>query len=225
MLAPPLQGSNQLLAQRDVREREEKLFVPSARPLPITDPCELRAALEKLDERERRILELRCGLGGERRHTLAEIGELLGFSGERARQLEARARRKLVSQDAPRPVRKGRPPGTSAAFLQRFVRPWALLLLRAQPTYGYELKKRLCQLGLPEFDPRFLQRLEDEGCLCSTWTPSSDVGPSRRVYRLTDKGTSQLQSEAEALQQVEATLRAFFAQYDEVLALLERQRE
>ncbi len=75
------------------------------RPLPITDPRELVAALERLDERERRVLELRYGLGGERQHVLAEVGGVLGVSRERARQLETRALAKLGAQGGAPPTR------------------------------------------------------------------------------------------------------------------------
>ena len=68
------------------------------RPLPITDPRKLAAALEHLDERERRVLELRYGLGGEQQHVLADVGRALGVSRERARQLESRALAKLAAQ-------------------------------------------------------------------------------------------------------------------------------
>ena len=72
------------------------------KPLPITEPRKLAAALERLDERDRRVLELRYGLGGEDQHVLAEVGRALGVSRERARQLEARALAKLGAQvDAP----------------------------------------------------------------------------------------------------------------------------
>ncbi len=53
--------------------------------------------LEKLPEKERRVIELRFGLSGEEPKTLREIGEALGVSRERVRQLETRALRKLRS--------------------------------------------------------------------------------------------------------------------------------
>jgi RNA polymerase primary sigma factor len=48
---------------------------------------EVLAALQRLPERERRIIELHFGLGGDQ-HTLAEIGLELGVARERVRQIE-----------------------------------------------------------------------------------------------------------------------------------------
>jgi RNA polymerase primary sigma factor len=59
-----------------------------------------RESLDVLDERERRILVWRFGLDGGNEHTLQEIGEKLGLSRERARQLEARALSKIRASGA-----------------------------------------------------------------------------------------------------------------------------
>ena len=51
--------------------------------------------LTHLTDQERQVLELRFGLEGEERHTLAEIGRMLEVSRERVRQVELKALRKL----------------------------------------------------------------------------------------------------------------------------------
>jgi RNA polymerase primary sigma factor len=51
--------------------------------------------LSHLSEQERQVLQLRFGLDGEERHTLAEIGRQLEVSRERVRQVELKALRKL----------------------------------------------------------------------------------------------------------------------------------
>lgn len=61
----------------------------------------LRAALTELDPRERFIVEVRMMADNDDALSLAEIGRRLGVSRERARQLEARAKRKLRERLAP----------------------------------------------------------------------------------------------------------------------------
>jgi RNA polymerase primary sigma factor len=61
---------------------------------------ELVEALSHLDARLARVIALRFGLEGERPRTLEEVGELLGITRERVRQLETRALREL-RQSAP----------------------------------------------------------------------------------------------------------------------------
>jgi RNA polymerase primary sigma factor len=54
-----------------------------------------RAMLEELDEKERGVIKMRFGLDGEEPRTLQEIGEELGLSRERIRQIESKAKEKL----------------------------------------------------------------------------------------------------------------------------------
>jgi RNA polymerase primary sigma factor len=56
-------------------------------------------ALKTLDARDAKVLRLYFGLEGEREHTLEEIGNMLGVTRERIRQLRDRALRRLREGD------------------------------------------------------------------------------------------------------------------------------
>jgi RNA polymerase primary sigma factor len=56
---------------------------------------QVESVLNSLTPRERRVVELRFGLDGDKLYTLSEIGEELGVTRERIRQIEAKALRKL----------------------------------------------------------------------------------------------------------------------------------
>jgi RNA polymerase primary sigma factor len=60
---------------------------------------DLVVALNKLTERERRIIDMRYGLADGRRRTLEEVGQDLGMTRERARQIESEALRRLRTTD------------------------------------------------------------------------------------------------------------------------------
>ena len=68
-------------------------------PLELASQQLLRAqigdALEKLTDRERRIIVLRYGLEDGQFRTLEEVGRDFGITRERIRQIEAKALRKL----------------------------------------------------------------------------------------------------------------------------------
>ncbi len=55
----------------------------------------VRGMLGRLDERERRIIVSRYGLGGDAERTLEQLGRELGITKERVRQIESRAQEKL----------------------------------------------------------------------------------------------------------------------------------
>jgi RNA polymerase primary sigma factor len=56
---------------------------------------QMRAILSSLNERERRVLEMRFGLNDGMARTLEEVGQYFGVTRERIRQIEAKALRKL----------------------------------------------------------------------------------------------------------------------------------
>src|SRR5437867_2102836 len=55
----------------------------------------LEEALGKLSDRERYVVGLRFGIGGQEEHTLAEVAQKLGVSLERVRQIQVRAITKM----------------------------------------------------------------------------------------------------------------------------------
>jgi len=56
---------------------------------------QIRATLGELDEKEAHVIKLRFGLDDDRARTLQEIGDTLGLTRERIRQIEQKAMRKL----------------------------------------------------------------------------------------------------------------------------------
>ena len=62
--------------------------------------AQLQQALDKLPEREAQILRLRYGLGDGRVYTLEEVGQTIGVTRERVRQLEAQALNRLRQSSA-----------------------------------------------------------------------------------------------------------------------------
>lgn len=66
---------------------------------------QIEEALDSLTPREARILRLRYGLWDGHAHTLREVGEKLGLTRERIRQIEAKAKRKLRHPSRARKLR------------------------------------------------------------------------------------------------------------------------
>ncbi len=96
----------------------DKRCVPPDQPVMRDDELEtVYKLLDAIDEREGRVLRLRFGLDGREPLTLKQIGEVIGLTRERVRQIEAEALRKLNQRLADeRPSRYFReitPPGDS----------------------------------------------------------------------------------------------------------------
>jgi RNA polymerase primary sigma factor len=74
---------------------DEHAESPYERAVEILTHEALRKALENLGYRERRVLELRYGLGGEHPRTLDEVGRTFNVTRERIRQIEHHSLTKL----------------------------------------------------------------------------------------------------------------------------------
>jgi DNA-binding PadR family transcriptional regulator len=75
-----------------------------------------------------------------------------------------------------------------------YLRAALLLLIKEEPSYGYDLAPRLTSLGIGPHVPghyKVLRALEDQGAISSDWEFSS-VGPARRVYAITPDGEDTL---------------------------------
>ena len=75
----------------------EQETIPSAELEMIRTSFEerIKAMVDDLDEKEAEVIRMRFGLEGEEPRTLQEIGEALGLSRERIRQIESKAKEKL----------------------------------------------------------------------------------------------------------------------------------
>jgi RNA polymerase primary sigma factor len=73
------------------------------------DRQELARRMERLEDRERLVLTLRYGLGGENPHTLKEIGLRLGVTREWVRKLELKAIARLASAQEPSTIHEFEP--------------------------------------------------------------------------------------------------------------------
>ena len=76
---------------------DEQAESPYERAAEILTEEALREALENLSYRERRVLELRYGLGGEHPRTLNEVGRTFNVGRERIRQIENQSLKTLQS--------------------------------------------------------------------------------------------------------------------------------
>jgi PadR family transcriptional regulator len=94
--------------------------------------------------------------------------------------------------------------------------PVILASLRSWNSYGYELMEQVAAFGFEAMNPgtmyRTLRRMEKNGAVESRWETSKE-GPARRRYSITDAGEAYLGLWAEALEQYQRNVDAFFRLY------------
>lgn len=113
----------------------------------------------------------------------------------------------------------------SGGLPKNFLRPCVLLLIREAPSHGYDLLERLGELGMRRADPgglyRTLRAMEQEGLVRSTWE-SSDMGPARRTYHLTEDGEDWLHAWAGTLRESARVLSVYLKRYDGIFTRTRR---
>jgi PadR family transcriptional regulator PadR len=94
--------------------------------------------------------------------------------------------------------------------------PVALVLLRDENSYGYELMQRLEQFDFEQIRAgtlyRTLRQTEKEGLCKSEWE-TSEAGPARRVYSITEAGEEYLVAWAKACEQYQNVMDSFARAY------------
>lgn len=99
--------------------------------------------------------------------------------------------------------------------LRGMIQPRLLLSLAQRNSHGYELIETLTQEGNSP-DPgslyRTLRSLEDDGLVRSSWD-TSNAGPARRVYELTDQGLKYLHIWAVDMRKIRQQLDDFLVEY------------
>jgi RNA polymerase primary sigma factor len=95
-------GTGEPGAEWSVGEASDNASGPDATLEADDERTNLLRRMQQLDERERAILTLRFGLGGELPLTLKEVGQRLGVTREWVRKIEIRAVRKLDDSETSR---------------------------------------------------------------------------------------------------------------------------
>jgi PadR family transcriptional regulator PadR len=103
---------------------------------------------------------------------------------------------------------------------RKWLTPVALVLLKEESSYGYELMGRIEEeFGFEEINPgsvyRALRRMEnDEGLCSSQWDVRAEEGSSpRRMYAITDAGEAYLEAWAAACEKYHRLMDQFARVY------------
>lgn len=106
--------------------------------------------------------------------------------------------------------------GSTAAWSRNWLVPVLLLMLRGWSSYGYELMEKLTAFGLATMNPgtfyRTLRQMEKDGMVSSSWD-TSEGGPARRVYSITQAGEAYLKHWSHSLDQYHKIMNTFFQLY------------
>jgi|SRR5579863_2459377 len=102
------------------------------------------------------------------------------------------------------------------AWSKNWIVPVLLLMLREWSSYGYELMEKMATFGLGTMNAgtfyRTLRQMEKNGMVSSNWD-TSEGGPARRVYSITDAGEAYLNFWAQSLDHYQKMMESFFRLY------------
>ena len=94
--------------------------------------------------------------------------------------------------------------------------PYLLLILRDWSSYGFDMLERLQAFGFAAMNPgslyRVLRQMEKDGMVSSAWD-TSNAGPARRMYTLTQAGEEYLKVWARSLQHYQDMTNAWLRMY------------
>jgi PadR family transcriptional regulator, regulatory protein PadR len=104
---------------------------------------------------------------------------------------------------------------------RKWLTPVALVLLKEESSYGYELMERIEEeFGFEQINPgsvyRALRQMENEGLCSSVWDVlrAEEGGPPpRRMYAITDAGEAYLKAWAEACEKYHRLMDQFARVY------------
>ena len=104
---------------------------------------------------------------------------------------------------------------------RKWLTPVALVLLKEENSYGYELMERIEEeFGFEQINPgsvyRTLRRMENEGLCSSVWDVlcAEEGGPPpRRMYAITDAGEAYLEAWAAACEKYHRLMDQFARVY------------
>ena len=105
---------------------------------------------------------------------------------------------------------------TTEAWSKNWLVPVLLLMLREWSSYGYQLMEKMAEFGLTTMNAgtfyRTLRQMEKDGMVKSSWD-TSEAGPARRIYSITEAGETYLKFWADSLDQYQRIMNNFFRLY------------
>src|SRR5215469_17629408 len=102
------------------------------------------------------------------------------------------------------------------AWSKNWLVPVVLLMLRQWSSYGYELMEKMAEFGMRVMNAgsfyRTLRQMEKDGLVNSSWD-TSEAGPAKRRYSITEAGDAYLKFWSQSLDHYQKMMSSFFRLY------------